>query len=113
MRLGDRTAVAGRSNAEWEMRAPGLASAVIIGTFLTTATGLMAAEYLVPFRPYSPSLEYLPPINSPEAKFQAQTDIYQTEINNFQKERKRHETWNRENFEEHEFDQTIFNNREY
>jgi hypothetical protein len=95
------------------MRAPGLASAVLVGTFLTTATGLMAAEYFVPYRPYSPSLEYLPPINSPEAKFQAQTDIYQTEINNFQKERKRHETWNRENFEEHEFDQTIYNNREY
>jgi hypothetical protein len=95
------------------MRAPGLASVVLVGTFLATATGLMAAEYFVPFRPYSPSLEYLPPVNSPEAKFQAQTDIYQTEINNFQKERKRHETWNRENFEEHEFDQTIFNNREY
>jgi len=30
-----------------------------------------------------------------------------------QRERKRHETWNRENFEQHEFDQTIFNNREY
>ena len=53
------------------------------------------------------------PVNSPEAKFQAQTDIYQTEINNFQRERKRHETWDRENFEQHEFDQTIFNNREY
>jgi hypothetical protein len=104
---------AGRSNTEWEMRAPGLASAVLVGTFLTTATGLMAAEYFVPYRPISPSSEYLPPVNSPEARFQAQADIYQTEINNFQKERKRHETWNRENFEEHEFDQTIFNNREY
>jgi hypothetical protein len=95
------------------MRAPGLASAVLFGAFLITASEPMAAEYFVPYRPYSPSLEYLPPVNSPEARFQAQTDIYQTEINNFQRERKRHETWNRENFEEHEFDQTIFNNREY
>jgi hypothetical protein len=95
------------------MRAPGLRYAVLVGTFLATVTELTAAEYFVPFRPYSPSQEYLPPPNSPEARFQAQTDIYQTEINNFQKERKRHETWNRENFEEHEFDQTIFNNREY
>ena len=95
------------------MRAPGLASAVLVGALFTFAPELMAAEYFVPYRPYSPSLEYLPPVNSPEAKFQAQTDIYQTEINNFQRERKRHETWNRENFEQHEFDQTIFNNREY
>ena len=95
------------------MRAPGLASAVIVGTLFSLASASLAAEYFVPFRPYSPSMEYLPPVNSPEAKFQAQTDIYQTEINNFQRERKRHETWNRENFEQHEFDQTIFNNREY
>jgi hypothetical protein len=95
------------------MRAPGLASAVIVGALFSLASSSLAAEYFVPFRPYSPSLEYLPPVNSPEAKFQAQTDIYQTEINNFQRERKRHETWNRENFEQHEFDQTIFNNREY
>jgi hypothetical protein len=95
------------------MRAPGLGCAVLLGAFLVTATAAMAAEFFVPYRPYSPSLEYLPPVNSPEARFQAQTDIYQTEINNYQRERKRHETWNRENFEEHEFDQTIFNNREY
>ena len=95
------------------MRAPGLASAVIVGALFSLASSSLAAEYFVPFRPYSPSLEYLPRVNRPEAKFQAQTDIYQTEINNFQRERKRHETWNRENFEQHEFDQTIFNNREY
>ena len=95
------------------MRAPGLASAVLVGAFFTLAPELMAAEYFVPYRPYSPSLEYLPPVNSPEAKFQAQTDIYQTEINNFQRERKRHETWDRENFEQHEFDPIMYNNREY
>ena len=95
------------------MRASGLASAVLVGAFFSLATEVMAAEYFVPYPPYSPSMEYLPPINSPEAKFQAQTDIYQTEINNYQRERKRHETWDRENFDQHQFDPIIFNNREY
>ena len=33
---------------------------------------MAARQYFVPYAPYSPSMEYLPPINSPEAKFQAQ-----------------------------------------